>query len=118
MLSDHNLPDGNGVDFLAELPACGVRTVPILMTGMTDLSVAVDAINRGKVYKFVTKPLDVKVLSQTVFRALEHFGARARAGRADARNCRAQRTLKREAEAREQRLREAIDRIRAEEAGS
>ncbi len=115
VLSDHNLPDGNGVDFLAELPACAARTVPILMTGMTDLSVAVDAINRGKVYKFVTKPLDLKVTSQAVFRALEHFAAERHREGLTREIVEHNQTLKREAEAREQRLREAIDRIRVGE---
>jgi response regulator RpfG family c-di-GMP phosphodiesterase len=115
VLSDHNLPDGNGVDFLAELPTCGARCVPILMTGMPALSVAVDAINRGKVYKFVTKPLDLKVLSQAVFRGLEQYAAELHREGLTREIIEHNQTLKREAEAREQRLLEAADRIRAEE---
>jgi response regulator RpfG family c-di-GMP phosphodiesterase len=77
VLSDHNLPDGNGVDFLAELRGVDSRAIPILMTGLADLRVAAEAINRGKVYEFVTKPLDLAALTQTVQRALEaHASAR------------------------------------------
>jgi putative two-component system response regulator len=71
ILSDQNLPDGNGVDFLAELPGTGVEAIPILMTGYADLNTALEAINRGNVYKFVTKPLDLTLLRQTVRRAIE-----------------------------------------------
>jgi putative two-component system response regulator len=71
ILSDQNLPDGNGVDFLAELPGTGVDAIPILMTGYADLNTALEAINRGNVYKFVTKPLDLTLLRQTVRRAIE-----------------------------------------------
>ena len=59
VLSDQNLPDGNGVDFLAELHGTGNEAIPILMTGYADLNIALDAINRGKVYKFVRKPVDL-----------------------------------------------------------
>jgi response regulator RpfG family c-di-GMP phosphodiesterase len=72
IVCDQNLPDGNGVDFLAELPGTGVDAVPILITGYADLNVALDAINRGKVYKFVDKPLDLALLKQIVRRAAEH----------------------------------------------
>lgn len=72
IVCDQNLPDGNGVDFLAELPGTGVDAVPILITGYADLTVALDAINRGKVYKFVDKPLDLPLLKQIVRRAAEH----------------------------------------------
>ena len=115
VLSDHNLPDGNGVDFLAGLPASGVRSVPMLMTGAPDLSVAVDAINRGKVYRFVTKPLDLMVLSQAVYRALDRYATERHREGLTREIVEHNQMLKREAETREQHLREASDRIRAEQ---
>ena len=72
VLSDQNLPDGNGIDFLAELHGTGIEAIPILMTGYADLNIALDAINRGKVYKFVRKPVDHILLKQIVQRAAEH----------------------------------------------
>ncbi|MFH1009952.1 MAG: HD domain-containing phosphohydrolase, partial [bacterium] len=76
VLSDQNLPDGNGIDFLAELPGSGVDAIPILMTGYADLNTALEAINRSKVYKFVNKPLDLALLKQTVRRAIEYRAQR------------------------------------------
>lgn len=73
VLSDYNLPDGRGVDLLAEMRGSNRRTVPILMTGLADLNVAVDAINRGKVFRFVAKPLDIPALIAAVRLALEQF---------------------------------------------
>ncbi len=72
VLSDQNLPDGKGIDFLVELSGIGVDVIPILMTGYADLDTALEAINRGKVYKFVKKPLDLISLKQTIQRAAEH----------------------------------------------
>ena len=73
VLSDQNLPDGNGVDFLVELHGTGNEAIPILMTGYADLNIALDAINRGKVYKFVRKPVDYILLRQIIQRAAEHY---------------------------------------------
>lgn len=72
ILSDQHLPDGSGIDFLAELPGTGTDIIPILMTGYPDLNLALEAINRGKVYKFVKKPVDLDLLKQIVRRAAEY----------------------------------------------
>lgn len=73
VLSDYNLPDGRGVDLLAELRGTNRQTVPILMTGLADLNVAVDAINRGNVFRYVAKPFDIPALITTVRLASEQF---------------------------------------------
>jgi response regulator RpfG family c-di-GMP phosphodiesterase len=73
ILTDQNLPDGNGVDFLAEVHGTGIEAIPILMTGYANLNIALDAINRGKVYKFVRKPIDLILLRQIIRRAAEHY---------------------------------------------
>lgn len=115
VLSDHNLMDGNGVDFLAELAGSGVKSVPILMTGLPDVTVAAGAINRGKVYKFVTKPLDLMALSQVVRRAVEHYAAQRTREGITRDMLRHNERLLQEAEAKERKLRDAALRIRSEE---
>lgn len=115
VLSDHNLLDGCGVDFLAELPATGANAVPILMTGLVDFGVATDAINRGKVYKFVTKPLDLMALTQTVRRALDHHSAQREHEKLTREMVRINDLLTREAERKDQSLRSAAERLRHEE---
>ena len=115
VLSDHNLTDGNGVDFLAEMRGAGTDAVPILMTGLLDVNVAVQAINRGKVFKFVTKPLDLGVLTQAVRRALEHWTTQREQARITRGIVEHSERLQRETAAKELRLQVAADRIRAEE---
>jgi response regulator RpfG family c-di-GMP phosphodiesterase len=115
VLSDHNLTDGNGVDFLADLSACSERAVPILMTGLPDLKVVSEAINRGKVYKFVTKPLDVLALVQLVRRAIDHHIVQQTREHVTHDVLRHNQRLLHEAEAREGELRDAARRIRREE---
>ena len=115
VLSDHNLTDGNGVDFLAELGGWGVKSVPILMTGLPDLSVAIEAINRGKVFKFVTKPLDLMALTQTVRRAKDHYASQLTRETMTYSMLEHTKRLAQETEAQERKLRLATRRIRNEE---
>jgi HD-GYP domain-containing protein (c-di-GMP phosphodiesterase class II) len=115
VLSDHNLPDGYGVDLLAETRGGGATSVAILMTGLADLNVAIDAINRGKVYRFVTKPLDLDALNQTVLRALDQWTSDRERERLTREVLRSNERLRREAEVRQRELHAAADKIRADE---
>jgi response regulator RpfG family c-di-GMP phosphodiesterase len=115
VLSDHNLPDGYGVDFLAELSVAGVKAVPILMTGLPDLQVATESINRGKVFKFVTKPLDLLALVQTVRRAVDHHIAQQTRDSVTHDVLRHNQRLQRETEVKERELNDAARRIRHKE---
>ncbi len=71
ILSDQHLGDGNGIDFLAEIGDSCPETIPILMSGAVDVNTAIAAINRGRVFKVVTKPLDLFTLVQCVRRAVQ-----------------------------------------------
>ena len=61
VLSDYQLPDGNGVELLARLRAID-RTVPVVMlTGHASIDLAVRAIKEGA-EQFLTKPVDLPAL--------------------------------------------------------
>ncbi|RJQ49584.1 MAG: HD domain-containing protein, partial [Nitrospiraceae bacterium] len=48
-------------------------TVKILMTGHAELSVAIDAINKGEVFRFITKPWDDDMMVSTVHDAVNRY---------------------------------------------
>jgi putative two-component system response regulator len=75
VLTDYRLPDMTGTEMLESLASSHPDAFRIIITGYADVSVAVDAINRGKVYKFITKPLNLDDLKVIVRRALEHLDA-------------------------------------------
>jgi FixJ family two-component response regulator len=50
--------------------------VRILLTGYTDVDSLIEAINTGRVYKYITKPWNNDDLLLTVARALEHYETR------------------------------------------
>lgn len=56
LVSDNHMPGGSGVDLLARARVIQPDTARILLTGYADLETALDAINRGEVFRFVLKP--------------------------------------------------------------
>jgi len=73
IVSDQRMPGMTGIDFLKQAAEMRRQTVRIMLTGYTDASTLVEAINSGVVYKYVTKPWINEDLAATVKRALQHY---------------------------------------------
>ncbi len=73
IISDQRMPSMTGSEFLKKAAEMRPQTVRIMLTGYTDASALVDAINSGVVYKYITKPWVNEELQQTVKRALQHY---------------------------------------------
>ncbi len=65
--------DRLSLELLARTVPLRPHMVRILLTGYTDVSSLIEAINCGHVYKYVTKPWNNEDLIITVSRALEHY---------------------------------------------
>ncbi|KAA3596128.1 MAG: response regulator [Calditrichaeota bacterium] len=75
VLSDQHMSGMSGIEFLEEVKKISPDTIRIIMTGYVDVANAVQAINKGEVYKYITKPWDIDFLRTTVNRAVEHYEA-------------------------------------------
>lgn len=72
LVTDYEMPDENGVELIESVESsCDV--VPVLMTGHSQLEVSLEAINRGHVYAFISKPWKGPELVATVRHAAERF---------------------------------------------
>jgi len=69
VITDYNLPDMTGVDFLEKVQKGYPNIVQILLTGDQGPA-AIQAINRSRVYRFISKPWDNEDLKLTVRQAL------------------------------------------------
>lgn len=58
VLSDNCMPGRSGIDFLAQVKLLSPETERMLMTAFADLNTAVEAINRGEIFRFIVKPWD------------------------------------------------------------
>lgn len=66
ILSDQKMPRRNGVELLEWVRTHHPKTIRLLMTGFAELEDAVDAINRGKVYRYLFKPWRSEELLQVL----------------------------------------------------
>jgi len=73
IISDNRLPDGTGVDFLLKAKQLYPDSIRILITGYPDLDAAIQAINKGQVYRFITKPWENEELKLIVKQSLDFF---------------------------------------------
>ncbi len=73
IMSDQRMPGMKGVQFLEKACQFRPRIIRILATAFSDLDAAIDAVNTGAIYKYITKPWDVSELEITLKRGLEFF---------------------------------------------
>lgn len=72
ILADKSMPGRSGVELLEE--AKGLSPAKrIVLTAYPDASDLLEAINRGEVYRYVTKPWNPEELKIVVAHALEHY---------------------------------------------
>lgn len=56
VLSDMRMPGMDGVQFLERVSQGWPRAARLLLTGQADLGSTIDAINRGRLHRYITKP--------------------------------------------------------------
>ncbi len=71
VISDMRMPEMNGAAFLEQVAARWPHSVRLLLTGYADLGSAVDAVNKGGIYAYLSKPWNDDELKLTVSRAAE-----------------------------------------------
>ncbi len=56
VVTDYCMPEMNGIEFLAQVRRVAPDSVRMLLTGSADLAAAIDAVNQGNIFRFLTKP--------------------------------------------------------------
>jgi len=73
VVSDMQMPGMNGVQFLAQVRQAAPDTVRIMLTGYSDVSAAMDAVNQGNIFRFLAKPCEQEVLSNAITSGLVQY---------------------------------------------
>lgn len=71
VISDMRMPEMNGAQFLEKVRENWPDAVRILLTGYADISSTIDAINKGQIYRYISKPWEDNDIAITVRQALE-----------------------------------------------
>jgi len=70
VVTDQRMPHMTGVQFLQHIPG-DQDNIRIILTGFTDMESIIEAINTGKVYRYIKKPWDKDELKITIDNAVE-----------------------------------------------
>jgi len=73
IISDQRMPEMTGTEFLTKVRECYPETIRIVLSGYTELNSVTDAVNRGAVYKFLTKPREDDLLRSHVAEAFQRY---------------------------------------------
>ncbi len=71
LVSDQRMPQMSGAQLLAQAREIAPDTLRILLTGYSDLDAAVDALNSGGIFRYLTKPWDQQEMAFTLRQAAE-----------------------------------------------
>jgi len=70
VVTDQRMPHMTGVQFLQRIPG-DQDNIRIILTGFSDIESIIEAINTGKVYRYIKKPWDKPELKITIDNAIE-----------------------------------------------
>lgn len=72
MVCDQRMPNISGLELLKYSKRISPGTVKILMTGYSDIDIAVSSINEGNIFYYISKPWDNENLKAVIKRAVEY----------------------------------------------
>ncbi|TVR65311.1 MAG: sigma-54-dependent Fis family transcriptional regulator [Candidatus Competibacteraceae bacterium] len=73
VIADQRMPEMTGVELLVKVRNINRQIIRIILTGYTDNTALVQAINQGQIYQYITKPWDRQELRIIVRRALDNY---------------------------------------------
>ncbi|MES1926788.1 response regulator [Salinisphaera sp. T31B1] len=76
LITDQRMPGQSGVDLLKKVRARWPHIVRMLTTAYADLEDAIEAVNRGEIFRYLTKPWETQTLRTELRQAMEMFTLR------------------------------------------
>lgn len=73
IISDMRMPEMDGITFLQQVEKTSPESVRIMLTGDADHQTAINAINKGHVFQFLTKPIERQVLLDVLDSAMKQY---------------------------------------------
>jgi len=73
IITDQRMPGMTGTEFLESILDRHSDVMRILLTGYADINAVIDAVNKGKIFHYLSKPWNEKELDDTIQRAFELY---------------------------------------------
>ena len=75
IITDQRMPNITGIEFLEKVIEKYPEPIRILLTGYADMNAVIDAVNKGKIYHYLSKPWSERELEETIKKAFEVYQA-------------------------------------------
>lgn len=73
IITDYRMPGMDGIQFLYRVQEIAPDSVRIMLTGYADLNVAINAVNEGNIFRFLTKPCDSHLFINALFDGIKQY---------------------------------------------
>jgi response regulator RpfG family c-di-GMP phosphodiesterase len=73
IVSDLRMPVMDGIQFLSRVRQAAPDSVRIMLTGNADLHAAIDAVNEGHIFRFLTKPCEPQALINALAAGIRQY---------------------------------------------
>ncbi len=73
IISDQRMPEMNGAQFLEKAKSIHPGAIRYLLTGYSDMEAVIQAVNKGEIHRYMTKPWNDEDLVLQVRQSLEHY---------------------------------------------
>lgn len=73
IITDQRMPNMTGIEFLEKVLEKYPDPIRILLTGFTDYNAVIDAVNKGKIYHYLSKPWKEEELDLTIKNAYDAY---------------------------------------------
>lgn len=78
VITDQRMPEMTGIQLLEKLTPEFPDSIRMILTGFSDIEVIIEAINSGRVFRYITKPWDENELRMTIENARQMFELQSR----------------------------------------
>ncbi len=73
VVSDMRMPGMDGIQLLSKIKVLEPNTIRVMLTGNADTETAIDAINEGSIFRFLTKPCSKEMMAKTLTASLLQY---------------------------------------------
>lgn len=73
VVSDMRMPGMDGIQLLSRIKILSPETIRVMLTGNTEIETAINAINEGNIFRFLSKPCSKELMAKTLTAALVQY---------------------------------------------
>jgi len=73
IIADMKMPGMDGINLLNIVKERSPDTVRMMLTGNADMTTAIEAVNKGEIFRFLTKPCSPEILKKSIEAGIEQY---------------------------------------------